>query len=263
MARSKTSAARSGISTIRAKKQTEEQYQAEARALAAMPQDVKLIPAVCVFQDRERHTCIRIKIGNKGTAFIPMDAEGIVVKWVPTSQFEKDWNPLPSYEIRAAASQYIQSSPAAYGYISSEAHTLLMEILAKGGLPTINEKEFEVMAAKGAKKDAAKTKAKPAADKGKKAPVAASKPSAKVSSPAKATPAKAAASGDKKVPREGSKMGNLLSTLQSGKQFSLAALADASGYDEQNTRTAIGILRSKNGFNIVYDKAAKLYNLGK
>jgi hypothetical protein len=63
-----------------------------------------------------------------------------------------------------------------------------------------------------------------------------------------------------KVPRESSKMGQLYLALQDGSK-TLKELSAASGYDEQNTRTAVGILRSKNGIGIEYDRNSKTYAL--
>lgn len=71
-----------------------------------------------------------------------------------------------------------------------------------------------------------------------------------------------AAPANGNAPREGSKMGNLVVALSKGKPLSLDQLSAASGYDEQNTRTAIGILRSKKGMDIAYDREAKVYSLG-
>ena len=260
-----------------AKVRISKKHQAEAQALAAMPQEVSLdamnipteidpnkpVPEVCVFIERQRRTCIRVKIGNKGTAYIPMDAEGIVVKWRDTGVFNAEWMPLGNYDIRNAASQYLQSSPAMFGYISAEAQALLMEILQTGHLPTRNEKEFEIMAAKN-KKAVETTGAvrggTTAEKKATKGAVADPEKKAKAA-PAKAAGKAVAGANSSNRPREGSKMSNLLIALEKGKATSLEALSDASGYDVPNTRTAIGILRSKNGFKIEYDKAAKLYTL--
>lgn len=64
------------------------------------------------------------------------------------------------------------------------------------------------------------------------------------------------------APREGSKMGNLVTHLQLGGESTLEELSEASGYDLNNTRTAIGILRSKKGMAIAYNRETKLYQLG-
>lgn len=69
------------------------------------------------------------------------------------------------------------------------------------------------------------------------------------------------APGTTAVPRVGSKMGALVEVLQKGKPLSLSDLASACGYDDANTRTAIGILRAKKGLNIVYNREDKEYQL--
>lgn len=61
-------------------------------------------------------------------------------------------------------------------------------------------------------------------------------------------------------PREGSKIGKLVARLQEGK-CTIEELSEASGYDLQNTRTAIGILRSKKQMAIEYDRETKFYKL--
>ena len=98
-----------------------------------------------------------------------------------------------------------------------------------------------------------------------KAAAAAAKAEAKAAKGADKSPAKGAkeAGGDaSKAPREGSKMGNLVAHLQKGGESTLEELSEASGYDLNNSRTAIGILRSKKGMNIVYNRETKLYQLG-
>jgi hypothetical protein len=98
-----------------------------------------------------------------------------------------------------------------------------------------------------------------------KAAAAAAKAEAMASTAAE----KGAAKGAKKeagapstgAPREGTKMGNLVAKLQEGGECTLEELSEASGYDLNNTRTAIGILRSKKGMPINYDRATKLYSL--
>ena len=75
------------------------------------------------------------------------------------------------------------------------------------------------------------------------------------------------ATGEKKestgIPRETSKAGKLYLHLQANpKGSTIEALAEASGYDEQNARTCIGILRSKKGLLVNYDRTSKLYTLG-
>lgn len=67
------------------------------------------------------------------------------------------------------------------------------------------------------------------------------------------------ASGDY-APREGSKVARLLARLQEG-SASIEDLVEASDYDAQNVRTSIGILRSKKGLSIEYDREAKQYSL--
>jgi hypothetical protein len=62
-------------------------------------------------------------------------------------------------------------------------------------------------------------------------------------------------------PRPDSKMGKLLAVLREGGNYILESLSEASGYDAQNTRTAIGILRSKNKIDIAYDRESKTYSL--
>lgn len=98
-----------------------------------------------------------------------------------------------------------------------------------------------------------------------KAAAAAAKAEAKEAAAAE----KGAAKGTKKdaaaastgAPREGSKMGNLVAHLQKGGESTLEELSEASGYDLNNTRTAIGILRSKKGMSIDYNRETKVYSL--
>jgi hypothetical protein len=80
---------------------------------------------------------------------------------------------------------------------------------------------------------------------------------------AKAAKSANKASGDPgtQTTRGNSKMGRMIAALQEGEAMSLEALSEASGYDLQNTRTAVGILRSKKGLDIAYDRTAKLYSL--
>lgn len=72
-------------------------------------------------------------------------------------------------------------------------------------------------------------------------------------------PTNGGSSGDY-APREGSKVARLLARLQEG-DATVEDLENASGYDAQNVRTSIGILRSKKGLPIVYDREAKQYSL--
>ena len=67
--------------------------------------------------------------------------------------------------------------------------------------------------------------------------------------------------GEAKAPREGSKVGRLLAFLTENPGSTLEQLVEASGYDAQNARTAIGILRSKKAIPIAYDRTAKTYSL--
>ena len=89
---------------------------------------------------------------------------------------------------------------------------------------------------------------------------AAKKDSAKVTPKAKANKA---AEGAPRVPREGSKMGALYAALAASKKgVAFEDLMEASGFDEPNTRTAIGVLRGRNFIPVNYDREAKLYSLG-
>lgn len=93
-----------------------------------------------------------------------------------------------------------------------------------------------------------------------KAAAAAAKAAAKAATGAKDKGAKGGSTGGN-APREGSKMGNLVAYLQKGGEHTLEDLSEACGYDLANTRTAIGILRSKKNMNIQYNRETKLYAL--
>lgn len=77
-----------------------------------------------------------------------------------------------------------------------------------------------------------------------------------------ATRAANGGNGGSQETRPDSKMGRLVTKFEEGKAYTLEELSDACGYDVQNTRTAIGILRSKKGKVINYDRDAKTYSLG-
>ena len=98
---------------------------------------------------------------------------------------------------------------------------------------------------------AAEKEAKAAAKEAEKAAKAAAKAEPKATN-GEAKPA---------TPRENSKMGRMVSHLTKGGEYSLEELSEASGYDLSNTRTAIGILRSKKNMPIFYNRESKTYSL--
>lgn len=106
-----------------------------------------------------------------------------------------------------------------------------------------------------------KAKAK-AVKEAEKATKAAAKEQAKADKEAaKAGTQPPAQSGGPYEPRPTSKMGLLLVSLKEHKNgATVTDLAKDSGFDESNTRTAIGIFRGK-GLKIDYDREKKLYSL--
>jgi hypothetical protein len=57
----------------------------------------------------------------------------------------------------------------------------------------------------------------------------------------------------------GTKTARLIAALYEG--GTVAELAEASGYDERNCRTAIGILRTRKGLDVTQDPNTKMYHL--
>jgi hypothetical protein len=62
-----------------------------------------------------------------------------------------------------------------------------------------------------------------------------------------------------RTPRTDSKQAKLIACLQEGPK-TLAQMVAASGYDENNTRTAVGNIRRK-GYNVTLDKESGVYTL--
>jgi hypothetical protein len=143
-----------------------------------------------VFVNRHRNTCIRVMIGRKKVTFIPMDAEGIMVKRIGIDAFNEEWRlTLADYCPSGAAQQYLHSY-AALRHISEEARTLLEEISKSGALSNTTKENTMTTTTTAATKPAATAATKPAAyDKNK---AAAGYAAATAKAPAKA-PAKAAA----------------------------------------------------------------------
>ena len=141
-------------------------------------------PHVAVCCNEHRSVCIRILVGRKKTAYIPMDAAGLHIVRCGNDQFRREWPTLMvEYTPQVAAQVFLRSTAATY-YISEKARSHLEEI-SKSGTTTVKENDMTDVSKKQASKatkpkasaaKAAKPKAKPAAgaSKGK-----AAKPKAK------------------------------------------------------------------------------------
>jgi hypothetical protein len=97
-------------------------------------------PALAVCCNVHRNTCIRVSVGRKKTAYIPMEATGLHVVRTPHSAFNHEYTSLlVEYTPQVAAQIYLRSLAATY-YISEEARTLLEEISRSGAIKaTIQE----------------------------------------------------------------------------------------------------------------------------
>ena len=77
-----------------------------------------------VFQDAQRHTCIRVAVGKKGVDYIPYSASEIAVVHATHLEFEKQYRiELTDYPVSKAALSYLNQSwtpvtPAAKKYLS-------------------------------------------------------------------------------------------------------------------------------------------------
>lgn len=67
----------------------------------------QLDTAYGVFQDLNRHTCIRVKIGVRYTEFIPMEAGALGIQKINSTEFAKTYEPLLNYSLQRAAEKYL------------------------------------------------------------------------------------------------------------------------------------------------------------
>lgn len=152
-----------------------------------------------VFQDKQRHTCIRTKVSKKGVEFIPMDTTLSVVT-LPHKEFEQLYViHLKDYPVKQAAESYLGAS---WLGVSESAKRHLMHLTSSKFADAIKPLHFEnkesIMTEDLKAKPAAKKVAAPATKK-----VAAPKTAPKAAPAAKkaAVPAakKEAAPAAKKV----------------------------------------------------------------
>lgn len=64
-----------------------------------------------VFQDAQRHTCIRVKRSPKGVDYIPFASEGLEVVRTSHKEFEMQYeHRLRDYPVQKAATTYLGAS---------------------------------------------------------------------------------------------------------------------------------------------------------
>lgn len=62
----------------------------------------------CVFQDEQRHTCIRVRCDKAGVWFIPFEASNLDLHFLPNKEFEQRFTrALEDYPVRKAARMYV------------------------------------------------------------------------------------------------------------------------------------------------------------
>lgn len=160
-------------------------------------------PAYGVFQDEQRHTCIRLAESKAGYTYIPWDNVGLAVHKLPRREFEKRYVlELTDYPLKKAATSFLG---ATWVEATEEARKCL-EFIKSGKFKEINKlinfenKEYQ-MPAKEKAAAPKKVAAKPAATAPKKVEApkkVAAKPSASAIKPLNPTkvatpaPAKAA-----------------------------------------------------------------------
>lgn len=152
-----------------------------------------------VFVDANRHSCIRVKIGHKHTAYIPMSATELAVKQMTNAEFDKIFTELSDYDPKRAAAAYLFDRDNVKREVTSEARAHLerlanpphkRERLADedpAPKPPLQPKKEATMASKKTEAAEAPAKRKPAAKT--EAPAA---PAKKTAAAKKSTPAKKA-----------------------------------------------------------------------
>jgi len=148
----------------------------------------------CVFQDEQRHTCIRVRCDKAGVWFIPYEASHLDLEFLTNYEFEHRFpRQLEDYPVRRAARMYV----APWQTISPDAKKHLLH-LTGGDFPTANTLNFQnkesIMTDEAKAKDEAKKAApkKAAAPKAEKPTKASAAPKAE-KAPAKEAPKKVAA----------------------------------------------------------------------
>lgn len=245
----------------------------------------------------QSNTAIEVGRGHKYVHLIPLAESGLRVENVSFEEASRAWKEMPDYPVHRAAYIYVRSADRFGGTNSSIQHLkeILMEfVLSKAGgvLANGNKKEVKAFFSKleenvrlnggafiikeaedlkalslsalaAAYNSLAESPVKKFSDKEKAVGKTFEALQAKFEpkKAPKAGKAPAADNGEVTAPRENSKMGRLVAKLNEGGKYDLATLAKASGYDEQNTRTAVGILRSRKSMAITYDRETKLYHL--
>jgi len=158
-----------------------------------------------VFQDEQRHTCIRVNCCKQGVWFIPFEASSLDLQFLTNKEFELRYTrELTDYPVKKAANMYL----APWQQVSPDAKKHL--IYLTGGVfrdtakplnfedkESIMTEEAKVEKAKkdGAKKVSAPKAAAPAG--GKKAPAKAEAPKAEKAAPKKVAAPKADGEGSK------------------------------------------------------------------
>jgi len=135
-----------------------------------------------VYQDFNRHSAIRVKVGDSWTYFIPMLAGELRVDRLSHHEFARQFKQLPDYPLQRAAEKFLNRTLQT---VAPRAREHLERILRgqPSSSPTTEEGEL-TMSDKIAGKKAAP--AKKAAEK----PAAPAKKGAKAAAPAAPTPAK-------------------------------------------------------------------------
>jgi hypothetical protein len=137
-----------------------------------------------VFQDVQRHTCIRIKCSKAGVTYIPMDTM-LDVKTLSHKEFEQMYViHLKDYPVKRAASSYLS---AAWIQVTAQARRHLEFLAGKSftdAVSTLNFENKESIMTEAAKAEKVKKVAAPKAAP-KKAEKAVKEPAKKVAAPAK------------------------------------------------------------------------------
>jgi len=163
------------------------------------------VPKVVACCNRHRETCIRVMVGRKKTAYIPLQPSGLHVIHCGHDAFNSEWSVLVEHTPQQAAQSYLSSMAATY-YISEKARSILEEISLTGTYSTtIQENDMTTANTKSTKttKPASKA-AKPASSKASGAKGAKSDPKGTklaskkpATAKAQAKPAKPAAKSSK------------------------------------------------------------------
>lgn len=154
--------------------------------------------AYCVFQDVQRHTCIRVNVAAEGVHFIPMDASGLELRHLSNMEFEQMYIiELKDYPVKKAAESYLTGN---FIPVTDSAKKHLLHLTGRTFTETATTHNFEnkeSIMTEAAAQAATEKKTKKPAPKTEAAPAKVSK---KVAAPEAKASKKVAAPKEEKEP---------------------------------------------------------------